>query len=40
MLSPKIYLSALVERGYIDANLSEKLELEALQSHEEIETII
>lgn len=40
MLSPKIYLSALVERGYIDANLSEKLELEALQSHEEIETVI
>jgi type IV pilus assembly protein PilB len=40
MLSPKVYLSALVEHGYLDAKTAERMELEALQSGREIEEIV
>ena len=40
MLSPKVYLSALVDKGFIDTQLAEKLELESLQSGKEIEELV
>ncbi len=40
MLSPKVFLSLLIEKGYVQAEAAEKLELEALQSGKEIEEIV
>ncbi len=40
MLSPKVFLSLLIDKGYIQPDAAEKLELEALQSGKEIEEIV
>lgn len=40
MLSPKVYLTSLVEAGYIDQIAADRLELESLQTGKEIETLV
>lgn len=40
MLSPKTYLTSLIEQGFVDEKTAQKIEIEAIQTGKEVEDIV